>query len=411
MATLVGTPIVNARQAIPDMPQTLPATVAAVAVVSAAGSTLPAGTYACVVTQRNPWGETIASGETTALVVGANQGIQITSVLQPSATAIRAYLTLPGGSAGTEQQFIEGAASGFIISTPLPSAGVPPALNRAWLPDTDGNFISASAMFQWLNEGLRIISREANGLLDYCGVQSVLGQPLYMLPNQWNEISSIWYDGYLMLGGDRGSFFRRNSVTSAVLSSATISISNNNDYLEVFPQPARTAAATTLAANMLATDTVANLTSTAGFALPFGFVKIGLEIMAYAGINGNQLTGLIRGIGGTAASAWTAPQPALELNIAWCGKRQVGNVYVPGQSSSVLPLPEGWGILLFQYLSGRAKIVEHDYQALDVFTKSMEGQIKSWARSNKGVVKRRQVGGTSSPLTYGNTPAGGLIIQ
>ena len=83
MASTVGQIIINGRQLVPDMPQTLPATVATATVVSATGSTLPAGTYAVEVTQINPYGETIATGETTGLVVGANQGIQITSALQP----------------------------------------------------------------------------------------------------------------------------------------------------------------------------------------------------------------------------------------------------------------------------------------------------------------------------------------
>jgi hypothetical protein len=400
-----------AREIVPDEPQVLPATVAAVAVVAAAGSTLPVGAYNCVVTQRNQWGETIASGETIGLNVGANQGIQITSPLQPSAVAIRAYLTLAGGAAGTEQQFIESASSPFTISTPLPSAGTPPVLSRAWLPDTDGNLISASVVYRWLNDGLQIISQETGGLLDYCGVQSILGQPMYVVPGTWKEITSIWYDGYAMTGGDRGLFFRRNAVTSAVLSSAAVSIADNRNILEVFPQPARTAAASTLTSPMAATDTVANLASTTGYALPFGFTQIDSEIMAYAGVSGNQLTGLIRGLGGSAAVAHLTNAPAIELNIAWSGKRQILPAYVPGQSQTQLPVPNGWNVLLFEYMSGRAKLVEHDTQSVSEFNKMMTESIKSWALTNRGVVRRRQVGGSLGILVYGNTLAGGLIIQ
>src|ERR1700693_2587621 len=125
------------------MPQTLPQTTASVAVVTSGGWTLAAGTYACIVTQRNQWGETLGATEVTGLVIGANQGIQITSPLQPGSTTIRAYLTLPNGAAGTEQQFIENTVSPFTVATPLPSSGVPPTVNRAWLPDTDGPLVSA----------------------------------------------------------------------------------------------------------------------------------------------------------------------------------------------------------------------------------------------------------------------------
>ena len=408
---LIGDSIIAARQCVPDMPQVLPATTATVALAVVGSSTLPAGTYACVVTQRNQWGETIASGETTGLAADATHGIQVTSPLQPGATTIRAYLTLPGGAPGSEQQFIESAVSPFIISTPLPSSGVPPALSRAWLPDTDGNFISATAIYGWVNDGLRIISQEAGGLLDYCGVQSSSGQPLYLLPGTWKEITSMWYDGYLMLGGDRGTFFRRNTVTSAVLTRATLSIANNQNVLEVFPQPARTAASTTTVGTMLATDTVVTLTSAAGFLLPFGFVQVETEIMAYAGIVGNQLTGLMRGLGGSAAVQHASGVAAVELNIVFSGKRQMAPAYVPGQAMTSIPVPSGWEVLLFEYVSGRAKLVEHDSATVKEFMEDMRSSIKAWALTNRGVVRRRQVGGDSGLLIYGETKAGGLIVQ
>lgn len=410
---LCGDCIIAARESVPDMPQVLPATTATVAVVSSTGSTLPAGTYACQVTQRNPWGETIAAAETTGLVVGANQGIQITSALQPSATTIRAYLTMPGGAAGTEQQFVESNTSPFTISAPLTNAGVPPVLNKAWLPDTDGTFIATTPIYRWLNDGLKMISNEAGGLLDYCGVGTTTNQPLYLVPGTWKEMTSVWYDGYLCLGGDRGQFFRRNQVTSEVLSQVSVSTHNNQQLLEVYPQPARTASATTLASGMLATDTVASLTSVAGFLLPFGFVQFDSEICAYGGINPNtnQLTGLQRGLGGSAAVAHSSNAPALELNLVWSGRRDLLPNYAPGNSMSVLPVPNGWEVLLFHYMSARAKIVEHDTQAIEQAMQAMRTSIKDWARANKGVARRRQVGDLSGPLVYGPTPAGGLIIN
>jgi hypothetical protein len=410
---LVGDAIIAARQAVPDMPQTLPQTVASAVVIASGGSTLPTGTYAVVVTQRNQWGETLPSTEITGLAVtlGVN-GIQVTSLLQPSATTVRAYLTLPGGAPGTEQQFVESTGSTFVISAPPTNAGVPPVLNKAWLPDTDGPLISTTAIYGWINDGLAIISNEAGGLLDYGGVQSIVNQPLYLMPGQWRELSSVWYDGYLMLGGDRGQFFRRNAVTSAVLSSAQVSTYNNQQLLEVYPQPARSGSFTFLNANMLATDTTATLLNAFGFLLPFGFVKIDSEIMAYGAINGNVLSGLQRGLGGTSpAVPHNLNAPAVELNIFWSGKRQYVSTYVPGNSASVLPIPSGWEVLLFHYVAGRAKIVEHDSQTLNAFIQEMRQGIKEWARANRGVVRRRQVGDLSGPLVYGPTPAGGLIIK
>jgi hypothetical protein len=394
------------------MPQVLPPTTATATVVSATGSTLPAGTYAVVVTQFNPYGETLYSSETTGLVVGANQGIQITSPLQPGATKIRAYLTLPGGASGSEQQYIESATSPFTISTPATGISVPPQLNRAFLPDADGALISASAVFGWLNDGLRMISRRAGGLLDYSGVGSTSNVPLYLITGEWIEITSIWYDGYWMLGGDRGQFWRRNNITSQILSQATISIVNNQNILEVYPQPARTAASTTLAVNMGATDTSCTVATTGGFLLPFGFFQIDNEIMGYQLITGPVLKNLIRGVGGTAAVAHTAPTaPVQELNIFWSGKRQVEPAYAPGQSATLLPLPSGWDVLLAAYVSGRAKNIEHDGQYWMQLDKMIADAVNDWGKLNKGIARRRQVGPPSSPATYYSDMAGGILIN
>jgi hypothetical protein len=391
------------------MPQTLVNPTSAVAVVAGA-STLPAGTYRCVVTQTNNWGETLGATEVSGLVVSGNV-IQVTSALVPGATTIRAYLTLPGGAAGTECQYATSTVSPFIISAPPTGVGAPPDRNTAWNPDSDSDFVSAGAMYRWLNNGLAKISRHTGGLRDYGGMQSILNQPIYQIPGQWNAITDVWYDGYWMMGADKGYFFRRNSVTSQVLSSATISIQNNQQYMEVYPQPARTSSTTTLAFPMAANDVNATLTDASGFVLPFGFMKVDSEIMAYSSINGNSMIGLIpRGLGGTGAVAHLAGAQVLELNLFFAGRRQMLTQYVPGNSGLLLPTPSGWELLLINYLAGRAKLVEHDAQSFQAFDNDMEKMIKNWAETNKGVLKRRQIGPTNSPQTYYGDIAGGLIL-
>src|SRR5579871_1978342 len=206
--SLIGDVLVQARETVPDMPPSLPAPPApAVSVVSAIGSTLPAGTYFVEVTQINQWGETLAAAESAQQTVGANQGIQITSPLMTGATTIKAYLTQTNGSSGTESQYVTSTISPFTISTPPVNAGSPPTRGTAWLPDSDGGFISAAAIYRWLNAGLEIIARETGGFQDYSAIGSTINQPLYVIPATWNSITDVWYDGYWMAGGDPGFFF------------------------------------------------------------------------------------------------------------------------------------------------------------------------------------------------------------
>jgi hypothetical protein len=408
---LIGDIIIESRELIPSMPGTIQNPTATYAVVVSAGSTLPAGTYYCVATQLNQWGETIGAAESSALVVPAGSGIMITMNPVPGATSFNAYLTLPGGAAGSECQYFNSTSTPFVVATNPTGVGSPPDRNTAWNPDSNSDFVSAAAIYRWINNALAKISRHTGGLRDYGGVQSVLGQPFYAIPGQWNAITDVWYDGYWMQGADKGYFFRRNQVTSQVLSSATVSVQNNVQYMEVYPQPARTSSVTTLSAPMGVTDTQANLTNASGFVLPFGFMQVDNELMQYSNITGNLVSGLIpRGIGGSLPVAHLAGATVLELNLFFAGRRQMLTQYAPGNAALTLPVPSGWELLLINYVSGRAKLVEHDTQGFQAFDTDMDKMIKNWAETNKGVMKRRQIGPTNSPVTYHGDCAGGLIL-
>jgi hypothetical protein len=411
--SLIGDVLVQARETVPDMPPAMqPPVLLSAAPATVGGGTL-AGLYQVVMTAYNQWGESLPSAEFAVTVTGPNNAITLNFVHPAGNNGnVNVYFSLAGQS-GTEDRFLtfvnqpDGPFN--ILSVMTASGGPPPTRSTAWLPDLDGGFISAGAIYRWLNAGLELIARGTGGFQDYSAIGSTINQPLYQIPANWNSITSIWYDGYWMSGGNPGYFFRRNSITSQVLSSAHISANYGRTILEVYPQPARTSVNTTLAADMAVTDTVCTLAN-AAFTLPFGFVSVGSEIMAYATINGNQLTGLIRGLGGTGAIAHTAGETAIECNIAWMGKRQSSQKYSPGQSTSVLPISSGWDQLLVQYIAGRAKIVEHDMQSMSAFNQDMEKQIKSWAQTNRGVVRNRQIGGNASPAAYYGDQAGGLII-
>src|ERR1017187_3016270 len=115
------------------MPPMLPAPSATFA-VQGVSSGLPAGVYYAVVTQRNPWGETLPSAELGPITVGANQQIVLFSTLLPGATTLRGYLTLVGGAPGSEIQFSE-SPTGTLAIPSTTGFGTPPTRSTAWLMD------------------------------------------------------------------------------------------------------------------------------------------------------------------------------------------------------------------------------------------------------------------------------------
>jgi hypothetical protein len=409
---LVGDLIQDIREAITDQPQVLPAPTAVItaAVVAAAASTLPVGAYFLTYTFRTPWGETLPGGESGVLNVGGAQGIQVTApAIPPSASVIRVYFTLAGGAAGSEQQFLESAILPFTIAAPG-STAVVPTRNSAYLPDTDGDAINASSMFRWINRALELASQVCGGLLDYSGLGTLSGVPQYITPGQWKRISSLWYDGYPLGMDDAGNYFRRNAITASILSSVATSLLTDRMMLEVYPQPSRTAAATTLANPLAATDTQAVLTSSAGFLLTNGFAQIGNEIVSYSGISANTLKNLVRGLSGTVVAAALAGTAVNELNLFWQGWRMYAPAFQPGQSNLSLPIPVGWGSLLFKYGLGRAKMAEQntgDYTKLeDDFIK----KLSDWYRTNKVTTGPRQIGEQQNTLETLPNMGGGWVI-
>ena len=409
--SLVGDVLIQARETVPDMPPAMgPPILTTVNPATVLGGNL-SGTYFVTLTAANQWGESITSDEMSVTVTGPNNAINIIWEGPPGNNGtIRVYF---GRASGEQDRYItltnQFTSPISISDISVAVGGPPPSRSTAWFPDSDGQFISAAAIYRWLNAAMELVARNTGGFQDYSAVGSTINQPLYEIPGTWNSITSIWYDGYWMKGGDPGYFWRRNSITSQVLASAHVSHTGGRMILEVYPQPARTSQSTTLSGAITASATTLTLTN-CSFVLPFGFVSVGSEIMAYATINGNQLTGLIRGLGGTSAIAHANGETAVECNIAWMGKRQSSQTYSPGQSLSTLPITSGWDQLLVEYISGRAKIVEHDLQSLSAFNQDMDKQIKAWAKAVKGVVRRRQVGGNGSPIVYYGDQAGGLIV-
>jgi hypothetical protein len=409
---LVGDLIIKCRAQAPDVAPTLPAPTASASVVTPSQSTLTPGIYNCIVTQRNNWGETVGSTEITNLNVSSGQGIQITSALLPGAVAIRAYLTLPGGNAGTEIQFVEGTTSPFtILSQSALLAGSPPFRSTAYMPDSDGARFGAATLYSWLNDALKKMSHITGGILDYSGVPTQAGNPLYVLPTQWKEITDVWYGGYWVQGGKRQDFFRYNTVTSSILDAVTISIHSNQMVMEVNYQPDRNSGVTSTTNAMLVTDTQVGINNTSVFQLPFGFAQIGSEIVAYSSLSGGVMGGLIRGVGSAVQpQAWQLATTVTELSLFWCGKRIYDVAYAPGQSTVVMGTPQGWENILLLYMLSQIREQEQDGQNVKRLMDQFEKDAQQWMMSNKGVVKKVQVGEANLPLVYAPTIAGGIIV-
>jgi hypothetical protein len=412
--SLVGEVLLSARELMTDLPQSLtaPNLVSAVG-ATIGGGALPIGTYVCYLTTLNAFGESALSSSQSAVLSGGNNAITITWGSIPGSNGnVRVYISI--GGVVSYYVPVTGPGGTFSIlstATAVPCNGLP---NRAtgYLPDTDGQAVSAYAIYRWFNQALEwAAAKNRGGLPDFGGAGTVTGVGNYVMNGYWKKIDNGWYDGYPLGLLSKNNVFRRNPVTGYA-GSLTIFQATDRLMVELWPQPARTSGQTTLASPMLITDTTASLTSAAGFVLGFGLVQIGTEIMYYSAISGNTLTGLTRGMNGTVAAAQASSAAVTELNLMISGFRVPAN-YSVGQSTSTLYLPPGWDEALVSYLLYRFRSAEQDDKAAQRYLSEAEKKMSDLG-ANRIIAGPRQVQpyGTSGPDTvYGRGSVfGGVIL-
>lgn len=413
--------ILGFRELATDLPQTYQG-LGMSSVTAVATTTLlnwPLGTWYIVCTLVTPWGETLASNELPVTVTAAGQALQIQIGFPSDDTHITGVKVYLGSVSAGQNQYVLIPVSALLAQGIFLVPGgpfipaTPPNRNTAYLPDTDGMALGASAVFRWFNEGLRAAANfNGGGLPDFGAVGTISGQPLYSMNGWWKRVDNAWYDGYPLYLGRKNDVFRRSNVPGVV---GTLGVFQASDRLicEVWPQPSRTSAQTALAYDMGATDPVAFVTSTAQFVLGFGLAMIGTEIVEFSGLGpSGQLLGLTRGLNGTIPSSQLAGTLVTELNLMISGFR-VPSTYAVGSSMSTLNLPPGWEDALKDYLLYRYREAEQDRSSAKDLLQQFNDKMQT-VRVNRIIAGPRQVqanaGRGAETMAGLGSPFGGVIV-
>jgi len=411
---LVGDIIMEMRSLGPDLPQTLnaPGSEMTVLQTPVPPTSMPLGTYFVVLTYLNQWGQTTGSTESSGIVVDGGDTIQVNGTLPPGVTALGVYY---GIGAGNETQFQTFTTLPAVITT-TGSAGSPPVRSTAYLPDTDGAFVSAGVAFRWLNEALKKAALVTGGIQDWGGATSVANQPNYRpSTGVWRKFDHCWYDGWELEQGNKAEIFRNRQITASISRIFAMDVNSSQQVIELYYIPSRSGAVTTTSANFNAGDVTVSLVSTVGFqGPPFGLVQIGSEVCFFASVQGGTLTGLTRGLSGTSSPTQLASGATVrEMNILWNGFR-MPNVYAVGNSLLTLDVPQGWESILPKYLLAKFREAEQSRQEAASLFKEFDGEFKTLAYANRQLAGPRQARIFDSFGFRGVIPAsagGGLIIR
>lgn len=416
--SLVGDVIMNFRELATDLPQVAAGIpfITSLVQTSVTGGGFVAGNVLFIeVTAVMDWGETTVSPEQTITITGGNNAVIVNASVYPGTRIFRVYYA-NGTASGTEFVFqafpltVSGAIS--VILTNALVQGQPPARNTAYLPDTDGAAVSATAAYRWLNQALAwAAGKNRGGIPAFSAVGTINAQPLYNMNGYWKKLDTAWYDGYPLYLARKNDVFRKAPVPGYA-GAFLIHEASSRLIAEVWPQPSRTSCQTTLSSPMLATDTVANLTNAATWVLGFGKAQIGSEIVEYSAINGNQLQGLVRGLAGTVAAAQTTGTAVTELNLEVSGM-MVPSTYTVGSSGSNLNLPPGWDEALTSYMMYRFRSAEQDDQSATRYLQEATQKMSDLG-ANRIIAGPRQIqanaGRGAETMAGLGSPFGGVIV-
>jgi hypothetical protein len=373
--SLVGDIILGLRELAPDPCQTLQVPVLSVTTNTNAPTLFSAGQTVYVkATQSTYWGETAATVEQT-VTNPAVFNVVATVTCSYLATSVRVYFSsTPGG----EDQYVEtliatpsGTATVTISSGSIIQQSFPPTISRAYCPDTDGDILSASLIYRWLSDGLKLMGQQTGGVRDVTGFPSTQGTAQYQLVGQWLKVDNQFYDGYPFAAGTKQQIFRHSPVTG-LTGVGTVNTSSDRQIVELWPQPDRTSGSGILSTAATATDTSINVNFGAnGFVLGFGLILLGTypptalvgpnscEMVYYSTLGTASISALTRGLGGTQPQAWPVNTPVYEVNAYLTGFR-MPQQYQKGQSAFVFTCPPAFEDAIRSYLTHRFKLAEQD---------------------------------------------------
>lgn len=414
---LVGDLILSVRGLGPDPAQFLAPPVGAPVLTSVAG-TFGAGaaTWYVVYTLTTEWGETTISGE-SSIVLGSGQTIKVAPnfIATPNTTVgIKVYYGESSGAETLVESFNYPAdfSAGQVTLTGNGKFSMPPTSSSAFLPDTDGGFVTASTMYRWLNEALKNIARATGGIQDTAGIASVSGQRRYVAPGQWLRFNQCFYDGWELDLGNKAETFRNRNLTANISISLMVDAQSDTTRIELYWTPSRTSGTSTTSGILLATDQNVNINPSSGWLLQDGLSQVGNEILSYSAI-GSQLQNCIRGWNGTQpATSLAIGAPVSELNIELTGYRMPAN-YVVGNADLVLGVPPGWEPFLKDFMLGLFRDAEQERQEAQGLKDGAVKAASEWAKSNKPVAGPRQCRMYGDYGIRGLVPgglSGGLII-
>lgn len=228
--------------------------------------------------------------------------------------------------------------------------------------DIDGNqgFVPVRALYRWLTNGIRTLTQMCNWyVLDWYAFPSQNYQATYTLDPKWSNVESAFANRYRCAFLDEA---QKVYPSQAVAQPIWYGVHTRKEPLDLFyyPAPNMTDPVMILAAGVSLRDDQITFTATppSNF-LPFGWVRIGCELIQYEQLVGNTISVLRRGCSGTLREEHFYGDEVFHCSL-WCkGSRTPRPVF---RSTDILEVPLAFQAPLELYVLAGAKRLEQELQ-------------------------------------------------
>jgi hypothetical protein len=231
------------------------------------------------------------------------------------------------------------------------------------LPDADGGTFRAATLYRWLSGGIRELTRRTNWMVeDWTAVPQTTRQQVVGLDRRFVNVDGAFCNQYRLLHLDE---LHTIYPSYAVAQPLWFSWHSRTDQLtlSLWPAPDRQDPQANLMVSLAPTTVDIALSTTAGF-LPFGWVRMGDELVQYSEVwrdPGPPVTQGLRvarrGVGGTAAAQHFAGTPVTHCGVWVKGLRVPSPVR---RSTDCVEIPLAYQQILETYVLAKVRESEQD---------------------------------------------------
>jgi hypothetical protein len=226
-------------------------------------------------------------------------------------------------------------------------------------PTQDGGIFRAQTLYRFLNDAVKAVEQKTGWVVrDWTALNTTAHIPHYDVNGQWHTLDEVFLNGWRLARTDEGNLLWPQTIETT--QGVIYAVHNTTDHWNVrlYPAPSVSDPLTFLSISGIgATDVTCSIGSATGF-LPYGFIQIDSELIQYYRLVSLQLSGLVRGVGGTTAASH-AQNATITHMSCWVKGCRVPNEIVT--STDKVEVPPAFQYPLQLYVLAKCRQAENEY--------------------------------------------------